>query len=322
MRIFQSELDLIGHETSTHLSIETGGSLYGLWTVGGNPTIMLATRPGPGAIRQQYQFEQDLQLHRDLDHRLLELHGIQGIGLWHSHHGIGLHELSGGDLKRTMRFAERNNRPWFCDLLCYFTDGGREVAVKPYVYVDAPQGEHVPTQLVVLPGVSPVRTALQAGSGPMPGALTAAPSGAAPPLKHEQSTGHLSGRSEDAPGLLQRFLGRKEKPAEIPASRMEIPDLESYLHTYLEPALASAPTGVRCEMATTNGGKWVRLTMRSPSREAVEVHLGWDGQTPVAFSLVATVRGHAPRQELLDGPRNLSEAVEAGYQILTQSRRR
>jgi hypothetical protein len=168
VRIYESELACIAHETSLHPKIETGGSLFGLWTHHGNPTILLASRPGQRAVRQTTQFEQDAHAHRIIEQVLVEHHGTQAIGLWHSHHRLGLHELSGGDIRRTMQFARRTQRERFCDVLCYFSEGFRrdsrsaDVTVKPYVYVDAGNGRRAPTSFVVLPGLSPIRAALQA----------------------------------------------------------------------------------------------------------------------------------------------------------------
>src|SRR4051794_36109970 len=98
VRIFESELAVVIDETRHHPEIETGGSLFGLWTNAGSPTIFLATRPGPNAIHHVTQFEQDVETHYRLDEISLKQFGTQSLGLWHSHHQIGLEELSSGDV--------------------------------------------------------------------------------------------------------------------------------------------------------------------------------------------------------------------------------
>jgi len=368
VRIYESELESIVHETSLHASIETGGSLFGLWTADGNPTVVLATRPGPGAIRQRTQFEQDLELHKQMERLLLTLHGAQGLGLWHSHHQLGLHELSAGDLNRTMKYAQRNRRLRFCDLLCYFGKAVRDpaadaVVIKPYVYADAPQGVHVPTELIVLAGMSPVRAALlaapeTAGFDSVRIALAGLPPNFIPKWRLARSSEHLSGAQEDEVVRGGRFVqrlgfGKRDKPAlggaeptgdaEIAEDRsapssgrpntvstvtahpataavppMAIPDLESYLHQYVEPALVNAPKNIRCEITPTEDGSGLQLRLLSIAREMVELRLGWDGHIPVAISLLVTVRGKPPHQEYLERPTDFGRTLHVGFEILTR----
>lgn len=166
MRIFASELDVVLDETAGHRDIETGGALFGLWTHGTSPTIFLATRPGHGAQRHRAWFGLDPVVYQNLESVVWSRYGIQRLGLWHSHHSIGLHDLSTGDLQRAAEHAARSHRFKLCDLLCYFVDtpdSSRRhpaVAVKPHVYRDAEAGDLLPTRLEVLPGTSPIREAL------------------------------------------------------------------------------------------------------------------------------------------------------------------
>ncbi|NUQ87169.1 MAG: hypothetical protein HOQ43_01700 [Glycomyces artemisiae] len=166
IRIYSSEIECIADETADHADIETGGSLFGLWSDGGNPTIHLATRPGPNAERHVSQFAQDPDFHWVLEQLVMHHFGIQSVGLWHSHHRLGLHELSGGDLRRARDFSRRSGRTKFSDILTYFdthqaSDRPREVCVKPHVYADATAGLQLPTQFQVIQGTSPFRAALQ-----------------------------------------------------------------------------------------------------------------------------------------------------------------
>lgn len=235
VRIYESEMSCLVHETASHPDIETGGSLFGLWTDGGNPTILLASRPGPRAVRQVTTFEQDVETHRLIERLLVDNFGAQSVGLWHSHHHLGLHELSGGDIRRTMTFARRARRTRFCDLLSYFSDGSRrssraEVTVKPYVYVDAGEGRRAPASIVVLPGMSPIRAALATQSVPaqlaaeLHIAIPLPPEDWQPRWRAARSVGVADREDEDAPvsqsgrGLRLLRWGRQgtKEPSEQP----------------------------------------------------------------------------------------------------------
>lgn len=331
VRIYESELSLIIHETALYETTETGGSLFGLWTNIGNPTILLATRPGARAIRSATQFEQDSGTHRAIEEVLVSCHGVQSVGLWHSHHGLGLHELSGGDVRRTTQFARRNQRRLFCDLLCYFTRPGRgadeqpEVTVKPYVYHDASNGHRLPTSLVVLPGPSPLRGALlkQAFKRDVEEklrfALAPPPDRWQPRWKAARSIELAQRDDEDGPvssggGGLWPF--HKKRPEIDGASDIfdssgpaepewdagnPIPNLESYIHKYLEPALRDIPSrGVACELEPIFDGRALRLTMISADRSAAHEHdLGWDGTHAVVTRSVARIAQDPGPKEML-----------------------
>ncbi|GAB2862662.1 hypothetical protein GCM10027200_73950 [Lentzea nigeriaca] len=316
MRIYESELACVANETGAHTDIETGGSLFGLWTDGGNPTILLATGPGPGAIRRATQFEQDVAAHQAMEKALIETFGVQAVGLWHSHHRLGLHELSGGDLHRTMRFASRTQRTRFCDVLCYFESSSRpaQVTVKPYVYVEASQGKRAPTEFIVLPGISPVRAAL-AVIEPCAKVFGRFDS---PQGTGEKRTEHRLARSvetgsrndEDAPGEPKRTIfswGRSRKPQE--GDSYVIGDLQRYITEHVEPALAGAPRGVTCELEPIERGDALRLTLLSVNLgEEHQLDLGWNGKA-------AVVVRHVVRQSGASGP---ADALQEGATPLLQ----
>lgn len=159
VRIFEHELKVIVAEILRFPDIETGGALWGLWSHADNPTILLATRPGPQAIRHETRFQEDPEAHMQLERALWERCGLQCVGMWHSHHRLGLHELSLGDIDRTRRYAAHSGRDRFCDLLGYYLASDK-VGVRPFVYRNARDGHCVATELAVLPGKSPVRRAV------------------------------------------------------------------------------------------------------------------------------------------------------------------
>ncbi len=164
VRIFASELAVLIDEMAAHPMEETGGDLIGLWSHGDTPTIFLATRPGANAIHESMYFQQDAVAHRATERLAWIQHGMQCVGMWHSHHRLELHDLSRGDLARTMRYARRYRRQRFVDVLGYVISDNWHV--KPYVYRDAAVGRTARTRLVVLPGESPLRAALRDASPP------------------------------------------------------------------------------------------------------------------------------------------------------------
>jgi hypothetical protein len=168
VHVFESELHVIVDECHEHPTIETGGALFGLWTQGGAPVVMLATRPGPSARRHTTKFTQDAGDHNVVREFLWTRMGIQWIGLWHSHHQLNLHELSEGDVSRSASIADNHKLERFTDILCFFPrprsgSNKLEVHVKPYLYTRASMGISVPTRLQVVPGQSPVRSQIKGG---------------------------------------------------------------------------------------------------------------------------------------------------------------
>jgi hypothetical protein len=156
MRIFKSELSLISDEILRHPRIETGGQLIGLWTHGGAPVVYAATRPGRNSIRQIHHFQQDPDVHRQIEAHMWKSFGLQCIGIWHSHHQLQLTELSQGDLERTQRYARRHNRPKFAEILGWIRNA--EAQLRPYVFTDAKRLVSEDAELEVLPGRSPLRS--------------------------------------------------------------------------------------------------------------------------------------------------------------------
>ena len=211
VRIYASELAVLVDEMHQHRTVETGGDLFGLWSHGDVPTVFLASRPGDGAVRQRLSFQQDVVSHRATEQAVWEQFGVQCVGMWHSHHSIGLEVLSRGDLGRTMRYARRSNRARFVDLLGFQRDHWH---VRPFVYQDAGLGRTRATRLEVLPGVSPLRAALDGSIAALRGApagpslrLTAVSSEPQSPLlAPEEGTGDID------PASLKPLTGRGRGP--------------------------------------------------------------------------------------------------------------
>lgn len=324
VRIYESELQCIADETARYPEIETGGSLFGLWTHSANPTVVLATRPGPRAIRDVMQFEQDADLHRNLEDKMVNLFGVQSVGLWHSHHQLGLHELSGGDRTRTMNFAARSGRSAFCDLLTFFEGTQRggslirgsrkrlEVSVRPYVYVDAGLGLRAATAFAVLPGKSPLRQAMEdrprdfkfarealepsANAGVdlqlMTSGGTESGQRSHAAASHETALTHdFSGSGRELSRLAPAELGA-EMPAadnnlehEEPPPQHAISDMNRYITEFLEPLLRDHAAHIVMNLEPDDANRNLFLYLTSPhTADQVVLQLGWDG-VPVASRL-------------------------------------
>ncbi|GLZ40787.1 hypothetical protein Acsp05_44110 [Actinokineospora sp. NBRC 105648] len=326
VRVFESELAQVIGETDAHRSIETGGSLFGLWTDGGNLTVFLAIGPGPRAVRAATHFEQDPATHRAVEESLVERFGVQAVGLWHSHHHLGLTELSGGDLNRTLRFARRTGRTRFCDLLTYFGPSGRDrdgpVVVKPYLHLDAAAGRRAATGIVVLPGVSPVREALLADDPPFVGPLSV--QGAGEHVRFELAT------SPDADGPPTRISARAlavltgrgraardqprltENPEDAGRSDFAIADLTEYVTEHVQPALRTASAAVRCEIQPTADGMLLQLTLAARGEQHV-LELGWAGGPVVVSHRFRAGPDVAPRE--LVTPAERAAGVEVASRV-------
>lgn len=211
VRVYASELNVLVDEMHRHRTVETGGDLFGLWSHGDVPTIFLASRPGHAAIRQRLSFQQDVASHRATEQAVWERFGVQCVGMWHSHHSIGLEVLSRGDLGRTMRYARRSNRTRFVDLLGFQRDHWH---VRPFVYRDAGLGRTRATRLEVLPGVSPLRAALDGSVAALRGAPLGPPLRLSPLPSEPQSPllAPQEGKGDIDPASLKPLTGRGRGP--------------------------------------------------------------------------------------------------------------
>ena len=69
---------------------------------------MLVTGPGPDAIHQKTNFQQDIEFLKGTNEFLVKNYGIQYLGPWHSHHLLGLREPSFVDIQSTRSTAKKN----------------------------------------------------------------------------------------------------------------------------------------------------------------------------------------------------------------------
>lgn len=159
---WESELRAIAAEASAW-TIETGGDLFGRWQ--DVPTVMLATKAGPAAKRDHAHFRLDVDYLRDLSEMLASRWGLRYFGDWHSHHRLGLSAPSGGDRRRIISIARRNQFSAMSEIIVTLEErrGDPTVRIHPWTYDLAGDASNpFPLQVKVLPGISPVREALLA----------------------------------------------------------------------------------------------------------------------------------------------------------------
>ena len=160
-RIYTGELALLYQLLAESPDVETGGELLGLWSHQGSPTIMLVTGPDSNATRTETHFLQPPDIHMMIERHMWDSFGLQVLGIWHSHHRLGLHELSKGDRLRTQRYASNHGRLRYIELLGYLDDSRPgKPEIRPYLYSEAPQLKELPVNVLELPGRSPIRDAL------------------------------------------------------------------------------------------------------------------------------------------------------------------
>lgn len=326
VRIFESELRVLAHEVLMHPRIETGGSLFGLWSHGDGPTVFLASRPGLAAVHEVALFQQHPQTHRDLEQALWSAYGVQCIGLWHSHHQLGLHELSSGDLRRTAGYSARHNRRRFCDILCYIADDGtgrQPVHVKPHLFEDAAQLIMLNTRLEVLPGTSPLRMTLDELAAPasIHGTLTSAPDRVDMPTavagvaRRALPAATAEGPSEvNVLRRLMQRIQRSPEPAEPTAQAPDaepattaapakpprtllipIGDPEVYIDRFLSPHLRRAPESIDCAVKLNPGEHVIDVVLSSANRHYVHLRLAFDGVRPIVVEARHDTAAAGPR---------------------------
>lgn len=157
-----SELRAIASEASVW-SVETGGDLFGRWH--DVPTVYLATKAGPNAQRNHAHFRLDVEYLRRLSEILASSWGLRYFGDWHSHHRLGLSAPSGGDRRRIVSIAGRNQFPAMSEIIVTLEDsrGEPSIRIHPWIYgLSSEDSGPFPSHIKVLPGMSPIREALLA----------------------------------------------------------------------------------------------------------------------------------------------------------------
>jgi len=368
VRIFESELRVICDETLDFSSIETGGNLYGLLSHGGSPIVQLATRPAGQIHRGATSLELDHQVQQAIEESLWGKYGIQFLGMWHSHHQIGLYEPSEGDRNRTANYAVKAHRKFYVEILCNLprvqpgqprvvsvpaeqtvpdetadekpaddegpeeqdrrarraqakeekrrardaaresghgaeVHGGRSgrersagpVRVAPFVYVDATRLIRADAEFMLLPGMSPVRTALMKADLPdvLADAFRPVSNGDICYELRTSGADRSGGRYHDhlaeppaQPDVHEPAGGQPMAPGGARQGEMTmavIPDMAQYVQNYVEPLLRTRP-GYPCTLEPVDIKRLMLRIRDVYGRAELLLILGWDGAAPVVLS--------------------------------------
>ncbi|MCG5218233.1 MPN domain-containing protein [Streptosporangium soli] len=319
VRIYESELEVLCDETYEHPKIETGGNLFGLFSHGGGPTVFLATRPTVRSVRQTHSVELDSEAVGALQQVMWDRFGIQLLGMWHSHHTIGLFEPSSGDRARTQSFAVKAGRPCYTEILAnfvsqsersasdqqsrrWFGDSSRDpvVLLTPFFYPEARKLVRADASLEVLAGASPIRQELRRLRRLSPHFDGDMLRDARSRRRERYQLGHSRARvSSEATGP-DRAVEARSAPAALPA-RVEpgtggtapgaappdiyqelqvIPDPAEYVAAHVDPLL-EGNTKFAVELRPV-GDKQIALIVTAPRRRTEFLFvMGWDGSRPV-----------------------------------------
>ncbi len=177
--IFESEIEAMVGETHRFPNQETGGDLFGFWTHTLEPVVYLACGPGPGARRSSVRFHQDADYLGAMHAQAFDGFGAQHVGDWHSHHTLGLDRPSGVDCHTIDEVFRNHDLPGFIACIATLRDvGEREsnwsrlwcrtndrdltVQLQSFLFRPEERAEQL-CEWVLLPGVSPIRSAISEG---------------------------------------------------------------------------------------------------------------------------------------------------------------
>ena len=175
--IFESEIRFMAHQAYSCGNLETGGELFGLFSHNRRPVIMLATPAGGKSIKNIASFQQDYQFFNKITKILQNKYGLQYLANFHSHHSLDFKTLSRLDIENLNSIAKKNNLSKLCQFLLTFENDVDKnnlhqrnknhanyeiqfVQLHSYFYSDAINGGPVKCPIRILPGMSPVRQAI------------------------------------------------------------------------------------------------------------------------------------------------------------------
>ena len=156
--IYGSELEFISRCVLDYPDIETGGDLFGFWTHSGRPVIHYAIGPGPKSRRTAVFFNQDVDYLRSFGDRLRDLHGLQHIGEWHSHHQLGLCHPSSHDSNTVTNAIRDYQLRRFLLVICTITESRSDI--RGFLYGHAVPFAYESVGWVVLPGQNTLRKSI------------------------------------------------------------------------------------------------------------------------------------------------------------------
>ena len=156
--IYRSELDYLSRCIADYPECETGGHLFGYWTVQGVPVILYATGPGPNCMHGSVECHHDHEYYTRIRDILENTIALQHIGDWHSHHQLSLNHPSGGDVHAML--AGVGNQPGMLrrHLMCIGTYNGEETFVDAYTFHQNEVPDYTHAAWTIVEMMSPFRS--------------------------------------------------------------------------------------------------------------------------------------------------------------------
>ena len=130
--IYKSEISFVLRCILECPHVETGGELFGFWKDDGTPVVVYAIGPGPDANHEVAFFNQDLKYLTHVGSVLAGKYGLEHLGEWHSHHGLGLAHPSGHDAATVAHGVRARGRNRF--LLCIGTCSEKSASLGGFVF--------------------------------------------------------------------------------------------------------------------------------------------------------------------------------------------
>ena len=153
--LFKEDIERIKNWVLQYPDLETGGSLFGLWTSGENPVVHIVLGPAEGCRRTNVSFFQDVGYLQRVGELLTTQYMLCHIGEWHSHHCMRLSHPSEGDVSTVVR----NYPQGACGFLLMIANIMSEstVTISPYKFQERTRTSYQAGKVVILDGDSPFR---------------------------------------------------------------------------------------------------------------------------------------------------------------------
>lgn len=161
--VYESEIHYVANSILDYPDLETGSDLFGFWTSTGIPVIQYILGPGPKAQRTATSFHQSEEYLKAMGEELRKTHGLQHLGNFHSHHKLKLSKPSQHDSATVEKAMNSYHLERFL-LMIGNIKSDNSTTINAFLYNRGKEQLYDRTGFVVLPGVSPIRTAFDASS--------------------------------------------------------------------------------------------------------------------------------------------------------------
>ena len=162
--MFKEDHEQIASRVLRYPDLETGGSLFGLWTSNRDPVAHVILGPGKDSRRTGVSFFQDISYLGRVGNLLTHDYMLCHIGEWHSHHRLRLYEPSSGDVSTVVRNYPEGVHGFVLMIANIISE--KDVSLSPYLFTEYSCARHIgaryePGEVKFLDGGSPFRKLLK-----------------------------------------------------------------------------------------------------------------------------------------------------------------